>query len=114
MNKSFKVPVAALISSLAASALFLGSASADELPVSRSKQVSFAGLDLSTQSGVRAARDRVHQAARKLCQAVSDELDLSHVTNFNKCVDQAMSGAMPHFDALVNRSNASGNVALNR
>ncbi len=114
MKKSIKTHVAALISTLAASTLLLGTASADGLPVSQSKQVSFADLDLSTPSGVSTARERVHQAARKLCHEVADHLDLSHVTNFNKCVDVSMGRAMPHLDVLVSRSIASSNVALNR
>lgn len=114
MNKSSKIHVGALMSTLVASAFLLGTASADGLPVSQSRQVSFADLDLSTPSGVGTARERVHQAARQLCHEVADDLDLSHVTNFNKCVDESMGRAMPHLDALVSRSVASSNVALNR
>lgn len=113
MNSSIKIPVA-LLSTLAATALFMGGACADEVPVARSKQVSLAGLDLATQSGAGAARERMQQAARKLCQAVSDELDLSHVANFNKCVKQAMAEALPRLDVLVNQSNPSGKLALDR
>lgn len=114
MNKSIKTHVGSLVAALAATALLLSTASADGLPMSASKQVSFADLDLSTPTGVSTARERVHQAARKLCLSVADELDLSHTANFYRCVDQAMSGAMPHLDALASRSNASSNVALNR
>lgn len=114
MNKSIKIHTAVLASALVASTLILGNASAGEVPVSRSAKVSFVGLDLSTPAGVSAARERVHRAARKLCGAVSDELDLSEAANFVKCVDLAMGGSMPQLDALISKSKAVGMVATNR
>lgn len=113
MNTSIKISMAAFASAFVASAMLLGSASAADMP-SKSKQLSFVDLDLATPAGVSAARERVHQAARELCAEMSDQSDLSHVTNFLKCVDVAMGGAMPHLDALVSKSSASGMVALNR
>jgi UrcA family protein len=113
MNTSIKINMAAFASALVASAMLLGGASAAEIP-SKSKQLTFVDLDLATPAGVNAARERVHQAARELCAAVSDHLDLSHTANFLTCVDLAMSGAMPHLDALISKSNTSGMVASNR
>ena len=113
MNTSIKINMAAFASALVAAAMLLGSASAADMP-SKSKQLSFVDLDLATPAGVNAARERVHQAARLLCGRVSDPLDLSRTTNFLKCVDLAMSGAMPHWDALISRSSAGAMVASNR
>jgi UrcA family protein len=113
MNISLKFPMAVLTSALVASAFLLGDASAAEPQVSKSAQVSLAGIDLSTQAGVEAARERLHQAARKLCEDVADDLDLSHVSNFRKCVAQAMSVSNQHLDALLNTGNTLGTVASN-
>jgi UrcA family protein len=60
----------------------------------RSAIVSLADLDLSTPEGARAARERLHQTARRLCSRVADSLDLSHHTNFVACVDESLSAAL--------------------
>jgi UrcA family protein len=72
----------------------------------RAKQVSLADIDLSTVEGQRAARERLHQAARHLCAHVADDLDLSHHANYLACVDLAMAKAEPLLQAMVNRSGA--------
>jgi len=66
-------------------------------PPTRSAKVSLAGLDLSTAAGTRAARERLHQAARRLCAQVADSLDLSHQANFVKCVDETLAKAVGQF-----------------
>jgi UrcA family protein len=63
-------------------------------PATRAAKVSLAGLDLSTAAGARAARERLHQAARRLCTQVADSLDLSHQANFVKCVDETLAKAL--------------------
>jgi UrcA family protein len=63
-------------------------------PATRSAKVSLAGLDLSTAAGARAARERLHQTARRLCAQVADSLDLSHQANFLKCVDETLAKAL--------------------
>jgi UrcA family protein len=40
--------------------------------VTRTENVSLADLDLSTPEGVRAAHDRLHETARRLCSQVAD------------------------------------------
>ena len=63
-------------------------------PVTRTANVSLADLDLSTPEGARAARERLHQTARRLCAQVADSLDLSHQPNFVKCVDDTLAAAL--------------------
>jgi UrcA family protein len=60
----------------------------------RSKTVSLADLDLSTPAGMNAARERVKKTARRLCVLLADPADLSHQSNYVKCVDDAVTGAM--------------------
>jgi UrcA family protein len=61
---------------------------------SASAKISLAGLDLSTPEGTAAARERMHQAARKLCSEVAHSTDLAHQPNFIKCVDATMTSAL--------------------
>jgi UrcA family protein len=63
-------------------------------PVTRTAIVSLADLDLSTPEGARAARERLHQTARRLCAQVADSLDLSQQPNFVKCVDETLAAAL--------------------
>ena len=66
----------------------------DNAPVTRSAKVPLADLDLSTPEGMRAARERLHQTARHLCNRVADELDLSHQANYVACVDETLAAAL--------------------
>ena len=85
----------------------LNSAVADQISGEmRAKKVTLAGIDLSTLEGQRAARERLHQAARQLCSQVADELDLSHHENYLACVDIAMAKAEPLLQAMASRSGA--------
>jgi UrcA family protein len=72
----------------------------------RIKTVSLADIDLSTVEGQRAAHERLHQAARRLCSIVADELDLSRQANYVACVDMAMAKADRQLQAMVSRSGA--------
>ncbi len=67
----------------------------------RTQKVSLADLDLSTFAGQAAARERLHQMARRLCGQVEDELDLSRQPNYVKCVDGALAQTRPHLDAMI-------------
>ena len=62
--------------------------------VIQSARVSLADLDLSTPEGARAARERLRQTARHLCNRVADELDLSHQANYVACVDETLAAAL--------------------
>jgi UrcA family protein len=75
------------------SGVTLAGSKTDNAPVTRSAKVPLADLDLSTPEGVRAARDRLHQAARHLCNRVADELDLTHQANYGACVDETRAAA---------------------
>jgi UrcA family protein len=66
----------------------------DTAAVIQSARVSLADLDLSTPEGARAARERLHQTARHLCNRVADELDLSHQANYVACVDETLAAAL--------------------
>jgi UrcA family protein len=72
----------------------------------RAKKVSLADLDLSTVAGQTAARERLHQMARRLCDQVEEDLDLSRQPNYVKCVDQAMAQTLPPLDAMIRSSTA--------
>jgi UrcA family protein len=75
-------------------------------PETRSARVSLADLDLSTPDGARAARDRLHQTARRWCSQLEDSLDLSHQSNFVACMDDALAGALRQLNgpALASRA----------
>jgi UrcA family protein len=61
---------------------------------SASAKTSLAGLDLSTPEGMAAARERVHQTARRVCSRVAHSTDLAPQPNFIKCVDATMTSAL--------------------
>ncbi len=67
----------------------------------RAQKVSLSDLDLSTFAGQEAARERLHQMARRLCAQVEDELDLSRQPNYVKCVEAATAQTRPHLDAMI-------------
>ena len=56
-------------------------------------KVSLTDLDLSTAEGVRAAHERLHDVARRLCAQIAEESEISHQPNFVKCVGDAMATA---------------------
>src|SRR6266404_7265043 len=56
-------------------------------------RVSLTDLDLSTAQGVRAAHERLHEAARRLCAVIAEDSDVSHQPNFVTCVGQTMANA---------------------
>jgi UrcA family protein len=64
------------------------------IPYSRTSKVSLADLDLTTPEGTSAARERLRQEARRLCNQVADSLDLSHQSNFVACVDETLAKAL--------------------
>ena len=103
------VPVTAVAALIALSAI----AMAGEQPVTRSRNVSLAGLDLSTTAGMSAARERAHDAARLLCTRLADRDDLSRDLNYVACVNDAMTQVMPRI-LEVARLNTPVNVAGNQ
>ncbi len=105
-----------LTSILATGALLWGmgqpAQAADATYGTRAKTVSLTDLNLSTVAGREAAGDRLHQMARRLCAQVEDELDLSHQSNFVKCVDRATADTLLHLDALVRSATAIKTAAV--
>ena len=77
-----------------ASGVIMAGPKTDDAPVTRSAKVSLADLDLSTPEGARAATERLRQTARRLCNRVADELDLSHQKNYVACVDETLAAAL--------------------
>ena len=77
-----------------ASGIAVAGPNTESAPVTRSAKVSLADLDLSTPQGARAARERLRQTARHLCDRVADELDLSRQTNYVACVDETLAAAL--------------------
>jgi UrcA family protein len=85
---------AILTLSVIAAAAAVAAQSSDSANNTRSQTVSVADLDLSTPEGMSAARKRVQKTAQRLCFQLADPSDLSHQSNFVKCVDEAVIGAM--------------------
>jgi UrcA family protein len=108
----------AFASILGAAALLFGIAlpaqAADAGYGARAKQVSLTDLNLSTVAGQTAAHERLHQMARRLCAEVQDDLDLSHQSNFVKCVDAATAQTLPHLDAMIRNATAIRTAAISQ
>ena len=68
-------------------------ARADSLTEVRST-VSLAGLDLSTPAGQSAAKERVHQAARAVCNRAQDQYALAPHIDYINCVARAENTAL--------------------
>jgi len=63
---------------------------------SRVADVSLSDLDLSTPAGMRAARDRVHTAAQRVCA----NRESSYQPAFVACVDSTVANELRQIDAL--------------
>ena len=68
--------------------------------------VSLADLNLSTATGMEAARERVHASARRLCAKVVDPWSLSHQTDYVHCVDATMANALTQLQAPALAANS--------
>jgi UrcA family protein len=110
MKTSIKNPLVTFASISVMSLGLLGgihTAAADEPTfLSRTASISLTGLDLSTAAGAEAARERVHQAARKMCDQMRDDLDLSHRETYLECVDKTVARVKPNLEALITRVSA--------
>jgi UrcA family protein len=98
---------------MAVCSLVLMVAIGKQLPASaaeKSAVVSLADLDLSTEKGMQAARERVHDAARQLCSKVVNPWSLSHHPDYVQCVDDATANAVTQLQGrqLVANANAPG------
>jgi UrcA family protein len=77
--------------------------------VSLSREVSYADLDLSTRTGVRALRERVRFTARDVCEELKGRTDDRFLSGMdvNDCARQAYRGAMSQVRTAV--ADARGN-----
>jgi UrcA family protein len=64
----------------------------------RTVKVSLADLDLGTPQGVHAARDRLHAAARLVCQGLQDGSNAA-LTQYSACVDETLAHALRQTDS---------------
>jgi UrcA family protein len=62
-------------------------------------KVSLAGLDLSTSQGVGAARNRLHEAARRSCSQAVDNRQPSEQANFLSCIDLTLIGELKQINS---------------
>ena len=86
--------------------IFMTAAIGKQLPAQAADavaMVSIADLDLSTDKGMQAARDRVDETARRLCKRLINPWALSHHSQYLRCVDDATTAALGqiHGQALV-------------
>lgn len=85
---------------------------ADAAYGARTKTVSLSDLDLATVAGQETARARLHRMADRLCTQVEDELDLSHHSNYIRCVDAATAQTLPHLNAMIRSATAIRTAAV--
>jgi UrcA family protein len=100
---------------MALCAVFMIAAIGKQLPAraadeTASAKVSLADLDLSTDKGMQAARDRLHRAARRLCAKVLDPWAISHQPDFVACVDAATAAAVARVQGPVLVANAKSHA----
>jgi len=68
--------------------------------VSRVADVALADLDLSTPEGMRAARERLHTMAERVCAEPADSRGPSSQPKFVACVDSTLTNALKQINAL--------------
>jgi UrcA family protein len=80
----------------------------------KSTSVSVADLDLSTNAGIQAARERLHRAARKLCDEVLEPSSISHQPDFVRCVDQTMADATAQLEGPMLARRGVAKTSIDR
>ncbi len=96
--------ISLLATGLLAWGIALPAGAADSPDAAHTRQVILSDLDLSTVAGQESAHERLLQMAQRLCTEVADLDDLSHHSNFLKCVEAATAGTRPHLDAMIRRA----------
>ena len=97
LNRPYSGSTYTKLALMAGVSLALMAAIGKQLPAGaaeKSTVVSIADLDLSTEKGMEAARERVHEAARQLCKKVVDPWSLSHHPDYVQCVDETTADAV--------------------
>src|SRR5215469_15571704 len=78
-------------------------------------RISLADLNLSTPEGARVARDRLQEAARRLCVRLAESRDVGRQWHLRACMKEAVADAWRQLSApelaSVANSPASPNVA---
>ena len=113
LNRPYSGSAYTKLALMAVVSLALMAAISRQLPASaaeKSTVVSIADLDLSTEKGMQTARERVHQAARKLCQKVVDPWSLSHEPDYVQCVDETTAAAVTQLQGRQLVANANTDV----
>lgn len=73
----------------------------------RTAVVSVADLDLATEAGMQAARERLHATARRLCRRVVDPWAVSHQQDYTACVDATLATALAQLPAPAVAANST-------
>ena len=60
-------------------------------------RVALADLDLSTPEGARVARDRLQEAARRLCAQLAESRDVGRSWHLRACIDATLASALRQF-----------------
>jgi UrcA family protein len=71
-----------------------------------SKVVSYADLDVATQSGAEALKKRVRRAAMGICVELKQEYP--NTTPYGSCFKEAVNSAMPQVDVIIAAAAAGG------
>jgi len=99
---------------MALCSVFMIAAIGKQLPANaadkKSQVVSVADLDLSTEEGMKAARERLHQTARKLCGQVVDPWSLSHHPDYLQCVKDTTTAAVAKLQGPLMVANAKSHA----
>jgi UrcA family protein len=76
-------------------------------PTVQSAVVSMADLDLTTETGRRVARARLHATARRLCRRVVDPWAVAHQPDYAACVDAALASALTQLPSPAVAANST-------
>jgi UrcA family protein len=76
-------------------------------PTARTAVVSVADLDLATEAGMQAARERRHATARRLCRHVVDPWAVSHQPDYVACVDATLASALAQLPSPAVAANST-------
>ena len=108
-----KLPV--LMAFAAIAALPVTATHADSNEIRRSETVRYGDLDLANQAGAVTLYRRLRVAAIDVCSNPSDGR-YSSIPDYQRCVEQAMGGAVASVDqpALTTYAQARGAVATSR
>jgi UrcA family protein len=90
---------------------------ATSAPETRIARVALGDLDLSTAEGARVARDRLQEAARRLCVRLAESRDVGRQWHLRTCMNEAVADAWrqlttPALASVRNSPTSTPNVAI--